>query len=160
MHFAGFAVKAQGEFFFAVDQLQGFSFDKTLHAGHALGLLGAQTQRKPHAVFGDHQADLTGLFNGLVSGINHLHAVACVKRAGSAVKHIGQVAQGVFRVGRGWLHRLAWQPAHKTGSTRGLQCLNRLAAQGIEQGAGHQYSIKSASRPGNICANSYKNSSP
>ena len=42
MHLGGLAVKALGEFFFAVDELQRFIIALALNARHILGLLGAQ----------------------------------------------------------------------------------------------------------------------
>ena len=42
MHLARLAVKAQGEFFAAIDELQRLGPDQALHAGDALGLFGAQ----------------------------------------------------------------------------------------------------------------------
>ena len=52
MHFARLAVKAQREFFAAVDQGQRLGLNRAVYAGDAFGLLRAQAQRKAHAVLG------------------------------------------------------------------------------------------------------------
>ena len=44
VHFAGFAVKSQGQFVSAVDQCERFCLDGALHTRDAFGLFGAQAQ--------------------------------------------------------------------------------------------------------------------
>lgn len=44
VHFTGFAVEFQGEFFVAVDEGHRFGFDLPLYAGDALGLLWAEIE--------------------------------------------------------------------------------------------------------------------
>ncbi len=132
MHFAGFAIKTQGQLFLAVDELQGFGPDGALHARHALGLFGAQAQGVAHAVLGDHQADFAFFLVGLIRCGNHLHAVFGVELAGFVVEHVGQVGEGVFRVSGRRLYGLGpWQALQPLG-TGGFKRRHGFAAQRIE----------------------------
>lgn len=72
MHFTGFAVKAQGEFFLALGDGHGFGAHGALHAGDALGLLGAEAQGKTHTVLGDHEAGFAQLFMAFVGSVDDL----------------------------------------------------------------------------------------
>lgn len=103
VHLARLAVKTQGELFLAVDELQRLGAHRALHAGHALGLFGAQAQTEAHAVFGDHEADFAFFLMAFVGRRDHLDAVFGVEVARLLVEHVRQVAERVFGVGRGRL---------------------------------------------------------
>ena len=113
VHFAGLAVKAQRQFFFAIDQLQRLGLDRALHANHALGLFGAQTHGKTHAVLGDHQADFTFFFLALIRSINHLDAMLDIEVMRFLVENVGQVGQCFFGESHRWLYGLGAGQAHK-----------------------------------------------
>ena len=138
VHFAGLAVEAQGEAVFAVDQCQWLCFDGALHTRHAFGLFGAQAQAEAHAVFGDHEADVAGFFVGFVGGGDHFHAVFGVEIARFVVEHVGQVGEGVFGVGRGWLGLGGGGQAGAGLEACGFQRVHGFAAQGVEGGGGHK----------------------
>ena len=138
MHLARFAVEAQGVGFLAADQGHRLSFYLSLHALHALGLLGAQVEREAQAVLGDHQRHFAGFLVRLVGGGDQLHAVLLVERARLFVVHVGQVAQLRFRVHRRRFdRRLAQRPLPGCETHRFVR-FDRVAAQRVDGGRRHE----------------------
>ena len=138
MHFAGLAVEAQLQRVVAMPQHQRLGADGALHAGHALGLLGAQAQAEAHAVLGDHQAGLAQGLVALVGGIDHLHTMAGVEITRGMVVDIGQVAQAVAGIRHGRLHRLGLPQALALRRARGHQGRHGVAAQLVQHRGGHE----------------------
>ena len=89
MHFAGLAVKTQGEFFATVDEHEWFGLDRALNTCDALGLFGAQAHAEAHAVLGDHQAGFSKFFVAFIRCFDHFHAVFGVEVMRFLVEHVG-----------------------------------------------------------------------
>ncbi|MCY1314223.1 hypothetical protein D9M70_648390 [compost metagenome] len=89
-------------------------------------------------MFGDHQADFAFFLVALVGCGDHVHAMFRVEVAGLVVEHVGQVAQRVFGVGGGRLHRLCARQALPRSSTGGFEFVDGFAAQRVEQRGGDE----------------------